>query len=213
VRIIVTAGPTREYIDDVRFISNPSSGRMGYAVAAEAVRRRHSVVLLAGPTCLEPPKGAEVARFESVGELQSLLRKALPAADCLVMAAAVGDYCPLERIPGKHKKMAAFSLELVQTPDVLASLAPQKSNKIFVGFAVEVKDAVENARQKVRAKALDLLVLNAPDSFGAESADFAFVFPSGQVRPLGVAAKTAVAEAILNEVEALFAGERPAAGR
>lgn len=186
---------------------------MGFAVAAEALRRHHKVTLLAGPTCLKPPKGAEVARFESVAELQSLLAKALPAADCLVMAAAVGDYAPLERIPGKHKKMAAFSLELVRTPDVLASLVPQKSNKIFVGFAVEVKDAVENARKKVRAKALDLLVLNTPDSFGAESADFAFVFPQGQVRPLGLAAKTAVAEAILDEVEALFAGDRPAAGR
>ena len=209
MRIVVTAGPTREYIDDVRFISNPSSGRMGYAVAAEAVRRRHKVSLLTGPVCLEPLAGVDVSRFESAEELYALLRAALPEADCLVMAAAVGDYRPSERISGKHKKGAPLTLELVATRDVLESVAPLKNDKIFVGFAVEVKNAIENARKKVGAKALDLLVLNTPASFGADRAEFAFVFPGGQTRPLGVVAKTLVAAEILNVVERLFSGEGP----
>lgn len=213
MRIVVTAGPTREYIDDVRFISNPSSGRMGYAAAEEAVRRGHAVTLLTGPTSLQAPKGARISRFETADELYELVRAALPEADCLVMAAAVGDYKPADRISGKHKKGTALTLELVATRDVLASVAPMKDDKIFVGFAVEVKDAVENARKKVRAKGVDFLVLNTPASFGAEEADFTFVYPDGRTRGFGRAAKTAIAAEILNEVESLFGGDGPGAVR
>jgi phosphopantothenoylcysteine decarboxylase/phosphopantothenate--cysteine ligase len=199
VRILITAGPTREYIDDVRFISNPSSGKMGYAVAAEGRRRGHGVHLVTGPVCLDPPTGVKVSHFESAEELY----KSLPKADCLVMAAAVGDYRPVRRIRGKHKKGESFTLKLTANRDVLASVAGVKSGKIFVGFAVEVKDAVGNARKKVKAKGLDFVVLNSPASFGAERAEFTFVFSDGVVRPLGTMTKNAVAREILDAVERL----------
>jgi len=206
VRIVITAGPTREYIDDVRFISNPSSGKMGCRLAEEALRRGHAVRLLAGPTCLEPPEGAEVAAFETVDELQGLVVKALQRADCLVMAAAVGDYKPLRRIRGKIKKGRPLTLKLVSTTDVLASVAPAKGKRIFVGFAVEVKDSLRNARRKVKAKGVDFLVLNSPESFGSDKARFTLVFPDGRTRRLGIASKEAAAAAILDEVESLFQG-------
>ena len=204
VRILVTAGPTREYIDDVRFISNPSSGKMGYAIAAEGRRRGHDVHLLSGPVCLEPPVGVKVSHFESAEELYNLVNDSLPKADCLIMAAAVGDYRPVRRISGKHKKGESLTLELAANRDVLASVAGLKSGKIFVGFAVEVKDAVGNARKKVKAKGLDFVVLNSPASFGAERAEFTFVFSDGSVRPLGTTAKSAMAGEILDAVERLW---------
>jgi phosphopantothenoylcysteine decarboxylase/phosphopantothenate--cysteine ligase len=180
---------------------------MGYAIAAEAAARGHEVLLLTGPVLIEPPKGVKVMPFESGEELYEKVRAALPAADCLVMSAAVGDYRPAHKISGKHKKGTPLNLELIPARDVLSSLAASKGNKIFAGFAVEVKDAVENARQKVEAKGLDFLVLNSPASFGADEADFTLVFPGGRTRPLGFVAKTAVAAEILNLVERLFTGE------
>lgn len=213
MRIVVTAGPTREYIDDVRFISNPSSGKMGYLVAAEALRRGHKVELVTGPVCLEAPPCARVCCFESVDDLYRLARRAIAKADCLIMAAAVGDYRPKRKIPGKHKKGASFALQLVAVRDVLASLSRRFRGKIFVGFAVEVKNAVANARKKVKEKALDMLVLNTPVSFGADRAEFTFVFPNGETRSLGRVTKAAVAVAILDVVEGLLERDGPPAVR
>lgn len=210
MRIIVTAGPTREYIDDVRFISNPSSGKMGYCIAAEAVRRGHEVTLISGPTCLEAPEGARTLYFQTVGELYGLVSDALPEADCLVMAAAPGDYRPAQRITGKHKKTETLTIELVATMDVLKSVAPTKGDRIHVGFAMEVADPLANARKKLESKSLDMLVLNAPESFGADKANFTLLFPDGEARPLVNTDKTAVAAAIINEVESLFAGRKHA---
>ena len=204
MRIIVTAGPTREYIDDVRFISNPSTGKMGYAIAEEAARRNHEAVLLSGPTCLDAPEGVATSYFESVEELYSMVVEAIPEADCLVMAAAVGDYKPAERFTGKRKKTATLTLQLVATRDIAKSVAPLKGGRIFIGFAVEVADPVVNARKKLTAKSLDMVVLNAPESFGADRANFTLLFPGGEVRPLVNIAKSHVAAAILDEIETLF---------
>lgn len=204
MRIVVTAGPTREYVDDVRFLSNPSTGKMGFCIAAEAAKRGHSVRLLAGPVCAVPPKGVETFHFETVEELYGLVVDSLVDADCLIMAAAPGDYRPAERYSGKRKKTESLTIQLIAARDVLKSVAADKGKRIHVGFAVEVADALVNARKKLAAKSLDLLVLNSPASFGADRADFTFLFPNGEARPLANAKKTAVAAAILNEVEALF---------
>lgn len=182
---------------------------MGFCIAAEAAGRGHDVRLLTGPVCLDIPSGVEVSRFETVEELYALACAALEDADCLVMAAAPGDYRPASRIAGKHKKQPSFALELVATRDVLASLAVRKADRIFVGFAVETNDALENARKKIQAKSLDFIVLNTPASFGRDRADFTFVFPGGRTRPLGTVAKTDVAAAILNEVEIMFHQDNP----
>lgn len=204
MRVIVTAGPTREYIDDVRFISNPSTGKMGYAVAAEARRRGHEVHLLSGPTCLSAPEGAKVSRFESVEELKSLLTASLKEADCLVMAAAVGDYRPRERTSGKRKKTQNLTLELVATPDVLASVGDSRGGRIHVGFAVESENGPENARRKLDSKQLDMIVLNSPESFGADKAVFTLLYSDGRQRPLGRVSKAALAALILDEAEAFL---------
>lgn len=204
MRIVVTAGPTREYIDDVRFISNPSSGKMGYEVAAEAARRGHSVCLLSGPVCRKAPAGVRILHFESVDDLMRLAGQAVAEADCLVMAAAVGDYKPARRIAGKHKKAQRLELELVATTDVMASLAEAKGRRIFVGFAVESENVLSNALRKIESKGMDLLVLNGPESFGAETADFSLVLQDGSVEGLGVVSKAEVAGRLLDEAEALL---------
>ncbi len=205
MRIIVTAGPTREYIDDVRFISNPSTGRMGYAVAAEAARRGHSVTLLSGPVCLAAPEGVEVREFESVEELYSLVVESLSEADCLVMAAAVGDYRPAERFAGKRKKAASLDLRLVATRDVAKSVAPMKGGRVFVGFAVEAAEALANARRKLEAKSFDMRrsqpagLLRRGQRRTSRSS-----FRTARPGPLPARRRRPIAAAILDEVEALF---------
>ncbi len=190
----------------MRFISNPSSGRMGYLVAAEAARRGHDVHLLSGPVCLEAPEGVRISPFESVDELYNLCAGYLEETDCIVMAAAVGDWKPATRAPGKRKKCASLTLELVPTRDVLASLAQAKGGRVFVGFAMEVEAPVENALGKAVAKSMDLVVVNGPASFGAERAAFTFVFPDGRSKALGEVLKERLAGLILDEAEALFRG-------
>ncbi len=177
---------------------------MGYAVAAAALSRGHDVTLLSGPVCLPPPAGARVEAFGTVDDLYEKASALVDDADCLVMAAAVGDYSPAARLPGKHKKSASLTLKLVPTRDVLSSLAPNKGPRIFVAFAVEVENALENAVEKARKKSADLLVLNSPASFGADEADFTFVFPSGPHRRLGRLPKDRLAGLILDKLESLF---------
>lgn len=181
---------------------------MGYAIAVEAAKRGHSVRLLTGPVCTPAPKGVETLHFETVDDLYGLVVESLAEVDCLIMAAAPGDYRPVERYSGKRKKTDALTIQLIATRDVLKSVSADKGKRIHVGFAVEVADALVNARKKLAAKSLDLLVLNTPASFGADRADFTFLFPNGEARPFANAKKTVVAGAILNEVEALFGGSK-----
>ncbi len=181
---------------------------MGYAVAAEALSRGHDVHLVSGPVCLAPPDGARLSTFESVEELFAALSAAMDGADCLVMAAAVGDYTPARRLVGKRKKSSSLTLELVATRDVLKTLSDAKGDRIFVGFAVEAENAVENARRKVKEKDLDLIVLNSPSSFGAEKAEFALVFSDGRTTALGELPKARLAAVILDEIERLFGARR-----
>lgn len=177
---------------------------MGYAVAAVALSRGHDVTLLSGPVCLSPPPGCRFQAFGSVDDLYKLASSLIDDADCLVMAAAVGDYSPAAKLPGKHKKGASLTLKLLPTRDVLSSLAPKKGPRIFIAFAVEVENALENAVEKARRKSADLLVLNSPASFAADEADFTFVSPCGSHRRLGRLPKDELARLILDELESLF---------
>lgn len=175
-RLLVSAGPTYEAIDDVRFLGNRSSGKLGYAVAAEGVRRGFEVELVSGPTCLAAPAGVALARVESALEMQAALEERFPRCDALVMAAAVADYRPAERISGKRKKREGeerLTLELVKNPDLLAELGHRRTaRQVLVGFALEAQDALENALRKLVAKGVDWLVLNGPATLGAERSDF-----------------------------------------
>ncbi|MGO9088159.1 MAG: bifunctional phosphopantothenoylcysteine decarboxylase/phosphopantothenate--cysteine ligase CoaBC [Candidatus Sulfotelmatobacter sp.] len=158
--VLVTAGPTREKIDPVRYLTNRSSGRMGYALAEAALRRGARVLLVSGPTSLTPPGAAEVTRVESAEEMRDAVLKLLPQANIVIKTAAVADYRPKVAAAQKLKRKGATTLELEATPDILQELSRKKTSQIVVGFAAETENVLENARQKLVAKSLDAIVVN-----------------------------------------------------
>jgi len=158
--VLVTAGPTRERIDPVRFLTNRSSGRMGYALAEAALRRGARVLLVCGPTALTPPGGAEVTRVETAEEMRQAVLTLLPQATMVIKTAAVSDYRPKSAATQKIKRTGPMSLELEPTTDILAELSRRKQGQIIVGFAAETQDALENARKKLASKSLDAIVVN-----------------------------------------------------
>jgi phosphopantothenoylcysteine decarboxylase/phosphopantothenate--cysteine ligase len=171
-RILVTAGPTREALDPVRFLSNRSSGKMGYAVAAEAVRRGGRVVLISGPTGIQPPAGAELVRVNSAAEMCAAVLERAKSADIVVMAAAVADFTLSRPAKAKIKKSAgAPVLRLVPTVDILKALAGRPGRRFVVGFAAETGSLRARARAKLKAKSLDLIVANdvAAEGIGFDS--------------------------------------------
>lgn len=209
--VVVSAGPTYEDIDDVRYIGNRSSGRMGFAIAAEAMRRGARVILVAGPTPLPPPAGVELIRVRSAEQMHSSVQRHAADADIVIMAAAVADYTP-QRRPGKiEKSEGPLDLSLVRTVDILAELGRARAGgakPVLVGFAAESGDPVERGRQKLTRKNVDLIVANdiSVDGIGFDSdlnaatiisRDGAQAFPTG--------AKTALAATILDRAESLLA--------
>src|SRR5579862_2834998 len=158
--VLITAGPTREKIDPVRYLTNRSSGRMGYALAEAALRRGARVLLVTGPTSLKPPSAAEVTRVESAEEMRQAVLKLLPEATIVIKTAAVADYRPRNTAEQKIKRKGAMSLELEPTTDILAELARNKSTQIVIGFAAETENVLENARKKLASKNLDAIVVN-----------------------------------------------------
>jgi len=158
--VLITAGPTREKIDPVRYLTNRSSGRMGYALAEAALRRGARVLLVSGPTSLTPVGGAEVTQVESAEQMRQAVLKLLPEATIVIKTAAVADYRPKNTAEQKIKRKGAMSLELEPTTDILAELARSKSSQIIIGFAAETENVLENARKKLMSKALDAIVVN-----------------------------------------------------
>ena len=158
--ILITAGPTREKIDPVRYLTNRSSGRMGYALAEAALRRGARVLLVSGPTSLTAPGAAELIRVESTEEMKDAALKLFDRATVVIKTAAVSDYRPKAEAGQKIKRKGAMTLELESTPDILKELALKKSTQIIVGFAAETENVLENARQKLVAKNLDAVVVN-----------------------------------------------------
>src|SRR5581483_3356778 len=163
--VLVSAGPTREHLDPVRVITNPSSGRMGYALAQAAHARGAKVILVTGPTELEPPAGVETHRVENTEEMERAVHRAGAEADVVIMAAAPADYRPVARAASKQPRAnGRMTVELEATTDILSTLPPTKSRprpRVVVGFALETGgDGVARAREKLNSKALDLVVLN-----------------------------------------------------
>ncbi|MBP7051714.1 MAG: hypothetical protein KBE65_11915 [Phycisphaerae bacterium] len=171
MRILVTAGGTREYIDPVRFISNASSGRMGYALARAALKAGHEVTLITAPTAVRPPAGTTVIRVESAAQMFQAVKEQFPKCDCLIMAAAVSDYTPARPSKTKLKKQAAgLTLELKPTPDILKWAGRHKTrSQTVVGFALEDRDLRANAERKMWDKHLDMIVANATSSIGGDT--------------------------------------------
>ncbi len=207
--VVVTAGPTREHLDPVRVITNPSSGRMGYAVAEAAFARGAKVTLVTGPTSLTPPIGAEVRRVETTEQLLETLRSILPGADVLVMAAAPADFRPAQSHNSKRARSdGALNVSLIPTPDVLESTTgDRRQGAIVVGFALEQEKGLARAQEKLERKRLDLVVLNhvsEPGSgFEVETNRVTFVTRDGQ-HQLELLPKRVVAERLLDAVEALL---------
>jgi phosphopantothenoylcysteine decarboxylase / phosphopantothenate---cysteine ligase len=158
--VLITAGPTREKIDPVRYLTNRSSGRMGYALAETALRRGARVLLVSGPTSLTPPAASEVTRVESAEEMRDAVVKLLPQATIVIKTAAVSDYRPKAAAGQKIKRKGPMTLDLEATPDILNEVALRKSSQIVVGFAAETQNFLENARQKFISKRLDAIVVN-----------------------------------------------------
>ena len=204
-KVIVSAGPTREHLDPVRVITNPSSGRMGYALAEAARARGADVVLVSGPTELTPPAGLPTTRVETTEDMQRALESLIPSADALIMSAAPADYRPKHQSGKKRPRSnGAFTVELEATPDILGSLERRKG-MLVVGFALETGNGLANARTKMQNKALDYVILNDATEPGA-----GFEVTTNRVTILGrngtqvdlpVLPKREVAERILDVVE------------
>ncbi len=209
-RALVTAGPTREPLDPVRFLSNRSSGRMGYALAREARNRGADVTLISGPTVLNPPVGVDVTAVETALEMREAVLANAPEVDVVIMTAAVADFRPVAYSAAKIKKADADStLPLVRNPDILLdlneALAGKTRRPVRVGFAAETDAVIENAQAKLARKSLDFIVANpVPASFAGEHQAATLVSASGAT-PLGEVTKAAVAAAVLDRVAALLA--------
>jgi phosphopantothenoylcysteine decarboxylase/phosphopantothenate--cysteine ligase len=158
--VLITAGPTREKIDPARYLTNRSSGRMGYAMAEAALRRGARVLLVSGPTALTPPGAAEVTRVESAEQMRDAVLNLLPQTTIAIKAAAVSDYRAKSTFPQKIKRKGPITLELESTTDILKEVSVRKQSQIVVGFAAETENVLENARQKLAAKQLDAIVVN-----------------------------------------------------
>jgi phosphopantothenoylcysteine decarboxylase/phosphopantothenate--cysteine ligase len=208
VRFLITAGPTREAIDPVRYISNRSSGKMGYAMAEAAIEAGHGVVLISGPVSLTPPRGAELISILTSDEIYDAVHRHVGDCDVLVMCAAVADYKPARVSAQKIKKRdETLSLDLIPTRDVLASL-PQDRQFLAVGFAAETNHVEENARKKLRAKACDIVVANDvsdPNSgMEANENEVTIFFRSGEMKKISRAPKQILARELIK----IFANER-----
>ncbi len=203
-RIVVTAGPTREAIDPVRFLSNRSSGRMGYALAAAAARRGASVALISGPVDLAPPFGVDVARVTTSEEMRRAVLERRAGASAVIMAAAVSDFVADASASKIKKGAATISLELKPGPDILAELGREKGDLLLVGFAAETEDLVANARAKLAAKNVDFIVANDVKAPGrgidSDRNAVTILDRSGGSLEVAEASKAEIADAILDRV-------------
>ncbi|HOK56434.1 MAG TPA: phosphopantothenoylcysteine decarboxylase [bacterium] len=183
IKVLISAGPTREYIDPVRFISNPSTGKMGYLIAEYAKKKGFDVILVSGPTYLKPPEGVKLIKVETAEEMQKEILKNFPKVDLLIMAAAVSDWRPFRKFKNKLKRKNQWTLKLIPNPDILKSVAKiKKESQKVVGFALETEDIIKNAEKKLKEKKLDLIIGNTPDFFGkGKKSDVWFIFKDGKV--------------------------------
>ena len=205
MRFLVTAGPTRESIDPVRYLSNRSSGKMGYAIAEAANDAGHDVILISGPVNLDPPRGANFVSVSTSDEMRAAVDRHVGHCDVVVMCAAVADYKPAKVSSQKIKKQnAPRTLELVPTRDILASLGKQDRQYLLVGFAAETNDLEENAQKKLREKNCDMIVAN--DVSGSESGmesdenEVTIFFRSGEKEKISRNSKKNIARELVKKI-------------
>ena len=214
MKVLVTAGPTREAIDPVRFVSNRSTGKMGYAVAAAAQARGHAVCLVSGPVALEPPRGVELVRATTAAEMLAAVTRRVRGCDLLVMAAAVADWRPKRPAPRKLKKRAGPPrIAWEATPDILKTIAPlKKKTQTFCGFAAETDHLAREARRKLRAKNLDAIAANDVSKkdrgFAADRNALTVFFADGRALRIGLATKKKCAATLLRALEEICAAKK-----
>lgn len=213
VSILITAGPTREYLDDVRYLSNGSSGRMGCALAEAALAAGHQVTLILGPVAIEPPAGVAVVPVTSAREMQAAADIAFDGADVAIAAAAVADWRPAVRIAGKPPRAAAENggvrLDLVPNPDIVAGLASRKAGRVVIGFALQaaaagLDAAVAAGRDKLTRKQLDLIVVNLHDVIDRRDIEAVLCFADGREERLPRQDKRTTAARIIGAAVDLF---------
>jgi phosphopantothenoylcysteine decarboxylase / phosphopantothenate---cysteine ligase len=215
-RVLVTAGPTREALDPVRFVGNRSSGKMGYALAAAARDRGADVVLISGPTALQPPAGVEIVHVTTAAEMHETVAARAAASDVVIMAAAVADYTPAASASQKiHKDQDSITLTLVRTPDIIGELGRKRGGSdrpILVGFAAETNDVVVQARKKRKEKGVDLVVVNdvsrSDAGFEVDNNEVTIVSADGE-EAVPLQTKVAVANRVLDRIEALLKSRTP----
>lgn len=198
-RVLVTAGPTREALDPVRFLSNRSSGRMGYSVARALRDAGHEVVLVSGPVQLRAPQGVTTLQVESAREMLAACRAEWPSCQALYAVAAVADYRPRQISRQKLKRHAGEGqvIELTANPDIVATLAKRKAGRLVVGFALESQRGESEARRKMLAKHLDFVALNGPEAQGARTSSLLLLGEDGSQLSLGPSAKPSLARALV----------------
>jgi len=207
-RVIVTAGPTREYLDPVRFISNRSSGKMGYAIARASLRRGAKVTLISGPSVLPQPQGAKFISVETAAEMSDAVDRELPGATILIMSAAVSDFMPAERAGEKIEKSRELRLRLLQTPDILSNIGKRKDRLFTVGFAAETGRKIDRAKRKLKEKNMDVIVWNDVTKTGSGfdvDTNSVVILDRERETSLPLLSKDFVAEAILDRLVQLKA--------
>ena len=205
MHLLITAGGTREYIDPVRFISNASSGRMGYALASAALKVGHKVTLISASD-LQPPVGIEFVGVDSAAEMFGEVKKHFPRCDCLIMAAAVADYTPFKQAKSKIKKTnKPLTIKLKPTTDILKWAGRhKKKNQIVVGFALEDKAIRTRAEKKLKEKNLDMIIANTPAAIGADKSTVQIKTPCSPWSKIENATKITTAKSVIRLVEKLL---------
>lgn len=205
--ILITAGPTIEPIDPIRYLSNYSTGIMGFELARAAKRRNYEVILISGPTSLTAPTGVRFVPIKTALDMRKEVLKFFKYADCVVMAAAVSDFRPALTAKRKIKKLSTktFSLKLKRNPDILAELGKRKDKRILVGYSLETGRPLKNAMGKLISKNLDIIVVNkmgkGSNPFGLGAKEIAIIDSKGDIRPLKSASKAKIASFLLDRIE------------
>jgi len=200
MKVLITAGPTREPLDPVRFLSNHSTGAMGFALAEAVLQRGHEALLVLGPVADQPPVGSEVYGVETAQEMSSATFDFLHECGAVICAAAVADFRPRQRSATKLKRGSVHGIELVENPDIAAEVGARRGSRPFAIFALESEDGEAHARAKLAAKRADVCVLNTPAAIGAETARFTLLLSDGTTRELGRVAKLDCARALLDSL-------------
>lgn len=202
MHFLITTGGTREYIDPVRFISNASTGKMGYALARAAIAAGHKVTLITAPVSLQAPARAKLVKVETSAEMFEAVKKYFDKCHCLIMAAAVSDYTPVRPSKTKIKKSGTnLTIKLKPTPDILKWAAKHKKNRIVAGFALEDKAIRSRAEKKLKEKNLDMIIANTAAAIGAENSAIHIKTPSSKWEQIGPAAKPLIAKKMISLIQ------------